>query len=260
MSTLDYLLHMRAEKGAGYMALLDPDKLTGTALEDAAVRCAENGVDAILIGSSLLFSPDFDDAVRRVRQRVDMPVILFPGGSDHLSRHADAILFLSLISGRNPDYLIGAQVRAAPLIRELGIEPIATGYLLIESGQTTSAEFISDTRPIPREKPSIAMAHALAAEYLGMKLVYLEAGSGARLSVPADLIRQVRNSVTIPLIVGGGIRTPQTAAEKIEAGADFIVTGTILEENHRPDLIREFAEVIHAAGARRMQSNGTRSG
>lgn len=245
MSVFDYLQHVRAEKGAGYLALLDPDKLTGPALTQVAVRCAENGVDALLIGSSLLFSADFDEVVQSVKQRVDIPVILFPGGSNQLSRHADAILFLSLISGRNPHHLIGDQVRAAPFVKQFGLEPIPTGYLLIESGQITSAEFMSDTRPIPREKPMIVMAHALAAEYLGMRLVFLEAGSGARLPVPDDVIRQVREYVSVPLIVGGGIREPQVASEKVAAGADFIVTGTILEECGSPALIREFAAAIH---------------
>lgn len=245
MPVFDYLQHVRAEKGAGYLALLDPDKLSGPALAQVAVRCAENGVDALLIGSSLLFSTEFDETVRRVKQCVDIPVILFPGGSNQLSRHADAILFLSLVSGRNPHHLIGDQVRAAPLVKQFGIEPIATGYILIESGRMTSAEFMSDTRPIPREKPTIAMAHALAAEYLGMKLVFLEAGSGARLPVPDEMIRQVHEYVSISLIVGGGIREPQVASEKVAAGADFIVTGNILEECDSPELIREFAAAIH---------------
>lgn len=248
MPIFDYLQRVRAEKGAGYLALLDPDKLAGPALTQVAVQCAENGVDALLIGSSLLFSTDFDEVVRSVKQRVDIPVILFPGGSNQLSRHADAILFLSLISGRNPHHLIGDQVRAAPLIKQFGVEPIPTGYLLIESGRMTSAEFMSDTRPIPRKKPMIAMAHALAAEYLGMKLVFLEAGSGARFPVPDDLIRRVREYVSIPLIVGGGIRDPRVASEKVAAGAGFIVTGNILEERGSPGLIREFAAAIHARG------------
>lgn len=245
MTILDHLLHVRAEKGAGYLALLDPDKLTGAALTDTAVRCVENGVDAVMIGSSLLFSTRFDETVREVKQHVNIPVILFPGGSNQLSRYADAILFLSLVSGRNAHYLIGDQVRAAPLIKEFGIEPIPTGYLLIESGQMTSAEFISDTRPIPREKPAMAMAHALAAEYLGMKMIYLEAGSGAQRPVPDILIRKVHDYVSIPLIVGGGIRDPRIASNKVDAGADFIVTGNILEERVNPALIREFADAIH---------------
>ena len=245
MSILEYLLQVREEKGAGYLVLLDPDKVDRTTLVERAVQCANNGADALLIGSSLLFSSDLDEAVGQVKQSVNIPVILFPGDADHLSRYADAILFLSLLSGRNPHYLIGAQCRAAPLIKCLEIEPIPTGYLLIDSGHTTSAEFMSDTRPIPREKPSIAMAHALAAEYLGMRLVYLEAGSGARLPVPSDMIRQVRDYVSIPLIVGGGIRDPQTASDKVDAGADFIVIGTILEEQGTRQLIRDFADAIH---------------
>lgn len=245
MSTLEYLLQVRADKGAGYLALIDPDKVDRKTLVDRAVQCAENGVDALLIGSSLLFSSDLDKAVGMVKQAVDIPVILFPGDADHLSRYADAILFLSLLSGRNPHYLIGAQCRAAPLIKNLEIEPIPTGYLLIAGGHTTSAEFMSDTKPIPFEKSSIAMAHALAAEYLGMRLVYMEAGSGARLPVPTDMIRQVRDYISVPLIVGGGIRDPQIASEKVDAGADFIVIGSVLEEQGSERLIQDFSDAIH---------------
>lgn len=247
MSVLQYLQRIRSEKGAGYLALLDPDKLPGSRLIDTAVCCAENGVDALLIGSSLMFTPDFDEAVRQVKQHVEIPVILFPGASHHLSRHADAILFLSLLSGRNAQYLIGEQVRAAPIIHAFGLEPMATGYLLIESGGNTSAEFVSDTRPVPRDKPSIAVAHALAAQYLGMQLVYLEAGSGARMPVPDETIRAVCAAVSIPVIVGGGIRDPQTGADKVAAGASFLVTGNILEAGLNPRLIREFAEAVHSA-------------
>ncbi|MBT5876804.1 MAG: geranylgeranylglyceryl/heptaprenylglyceryl phosphate synthase [Candidatus Latescibacteria bacterium] len=245
MSVFEHLLAVQQAQGAGYLALLDPDKLDRAALVRRAVQCAENGVDALLIGSSLLFSSDLDKAVGQVKEAVDIPVILFPGDADHLSRHADAILFLSLLSGRNPYYLIGAQCRAAPLIKNLQIEPIPTGYLLIASGHTTSAEFMSDTSPIPRENNAIAMAHALAAEYLGMRMVYLEAGSGADMSVPAEMIRDVKGYTTIPLIVGGGIRDVESASEKVEAGADFIVIGTVLEEEDSVELIREFADAIH---------------
>jgi phosphoglycerol geranylgeranyltransferase len=246
MSVLAYLQRVRREKGAGYLALLDPDKLSGSALVDTAACCAENGVDALLIGSSLMFTTEFDATVRQVKRHVEIPVILFPGASHHLSRHADAMLFLSLLSGRNPQYLIGEQVRAAPIVHALGIEPIATGYLLIESGAVTSAEFMSDTRPIPRDKPSIAVAHALAAEYLGMRLVYLEAGSGARLPVPEPMIAAVCAAVSIPVMVGGGIRSPQVAAEKVAAGADFLVTGNVLEEEASARLIRELADAVHS--------------
>jgi phosphoglycerol geranylgeranyltransferase len=247
MSTLQHLLRVRAEKGAGYLALLDPDKLPGRALVDTAIRCAENGVDALLVGSSLMFTADFDEAVAQVRRHVTIPVILFPGASHHISRHAHALLYLSLLSGRNPQYLIEEQVRAAPLIHAMNLEAIATAYLLIESGVVTSAEFVSNTRPVPRDKPSIAVAHALAGQYLGMKLVYLEAGSGALMSVPETIIAPVREAVSIPIVVGGGIRTPQSAEDKVRAGADFVVTGNILEESGSARLIREFSDAIHGA-------------
>jgi phosphoglycerol geranylgeranyltransferase len=244
-TVLNHLLHVRSEKGAGYLALLEPDKLSGAPLIDMAVCCEANGVDALLIGSSLMLTVDLDEAVSQVKAHVDIPIILFPGALHHISRHADAILFLSLISGRNPQYLIGEQVHAAPIIQAYDLEPIATGYILIGSDSITSAEFMSNTRPIPRDKSTIAVAHALAAEYLGMHMVYLDAGSGARPSVPETMVEFVSDNVSIPIIVGGGIRSPQTAQEKVQAGADFVVTGTILEERASPSLIREFADAIH---------------
>jgi phosphoglycerol geranylgeranyltransferase len=244
-TVLNHLLHVRSEKGAGYLALLEPDKLSGTPLIDMAVCCEANGVDALLIGSSLMLTVDLDEAVSQVKAHVDIPIILFPGALHHISRHADAILFLSLISGRNPQYLIGEQVHAAPIIQAYDLEPIATGYILIGSDSITSAEFMSNTRPIPRDKSTIAVAHALAAEYLGMHMVYLDAGSGARPSVPETMVEFVSDNVSIPIIVGGGIRSPRIAQEKVQAGADFVVTGTILEERASPSLIREFADAIH---------------
>jgi phosphoglycerol geranylgeranyltransferase len=244
-TVLNHLLHVRSEKGAGYLALLEPDKLSGAPLIDMAVCCETNGVDALLIGSSLMLTVDLDEAVSQVKAHVDIPIILFPGALHHISRHADAILFLSLISGRNPQYLIGEQVHAAPIIQAYDLEPIATGYILIGSDSITSAEFMSNTQPIPRDKSTIAVAHALAAEYLGMHMVYLDAGSGARPSVPETMVEFVSDNVSIPIIVGGGIRSPQIAREKVQAGADFVVTGTILEEQASPALIREFADAIH---------------
>ncbi len=244
-TVLNHLLHVRSEKGAGYLALLEPDKLSGAALIDMAVCCEANGVDALLIGSSLMLTVDLDEAVSQVKAHVDIPIILFPGALHHISRHADAILFLSLISGRNPQYLISEQVHAAPIIQAYDLEPIATGYILIGSDSITSAEFMSNTRPIPKDKPAIAVAHALAAEYLGMHMVYLDAGSGARPPVPETMVESVSDNVSIPIIVGGGIRSPKVAQEKVQAGAGFVVTGTILEEQASPSLIREFADAIH---------------
>jgi len=246
MSVYEYLVGVLREKGAGYLPLLDPDRLDGKRLVQMAARLEASGVDALMVGSSLLLSATMDGIIRAIKEEVSLPVIVFPGSLNQVSKYADAILFLSLISGRNPDRLIGDQVKAAPAIKEYDVEPISTGYMLIDSGQTTSAQFMSNTVPIPRDKPDIAMAHALAAEYLGMKMVYLEAGSGADQSVPEKTIASVRGYVSIPLIVGGGIRTPEVAARKVKAGASFIVTGNVLEKEGGLGLVEEFCSAIHS--------------
>ncbi|MBN1981187.1 MAG: geranylgeranylglyceryl phosphate synthase family protein, partial [Chitinivibrionales bacterium] len=154
--------------------------------------------------------------------------------------------FLSLISGRNPVNLIGEQVKGAPLIKEFGIEPISTAYMLVESGTVTSVEFMSNTRPLPRSKPMIAAAHALAAQYLGMQLVYLEAGSGAPQSVPAEMIKLVRQYIEVPLIVGGGIRNVESAVEKVKAGADIIVTGNMLRQKDGTAVMAQIAAALRS--------------
>ena len=239
------LLEIRDKKGAGYFVLLDPDKKPIKEMVSMAVMCQENGVDGLLMGGSILFSSDLDERVKAIKQSVSIPVILFPGNGGQLTKHADGVLFMSLISGRNPHYLIGEQVLAAPIVRSLDLEAIATGYMLVEPGSSTSVEFMSNTRPLPRNRPEIAVAHALAGEYLGMKLLYLEAGSGAEQTVPEDMIRIVKKSVSVPLIVGGGIRTPEQAEAMVRAGASFIVTGNILEENESSKVIRLFARAVH---------------
>ena len=173
---------------------------------------------------------DFDGFVATIKDKVEIPVVLFPGGSGQISAYADAVLFMSLLSGRNPQYLIGEQVKAAPVVKKLGLESIPTGYLLIESGSTTSAQFVSDTHPIPRDKTQIAVAHAMAAELLGMKLVYLEAGSGASNPVPPEMIAAIVGGVNIPVIVGGGIRNKDDALAAAQAGATAIIVGNAIEE------------------------------
>jgi phosphoglycerol geranylgeranyltransferase len=204
-------------------------------------------VDAVLIGGSLLQAGTFEVFVKTVKRNVSIPVILFPGDAAQLSAHADALLYLSLISGRNPVNLIGEHVKAAPIIRRLGIEPIATAYMLVESGTVTSVEFMSNTRPLPRAKPDIAAAHALAAQYMGMKMVYLEAGSGALQTVPAEMIRKVKAYIDIPLIVGGGIRDAATAKAILDAGADIIVTGNMLQKKGGIDRMKEIAKAVNNA-------------
>jgi len=190
-------------------------------------------------------SDRLEPVIQRIKKLSDLPVIISPGASSHLSRYADAVLFLSLISGRNPDFLIGEHVKAAPIIRKYGIEAIPTGYILIEGGSCTSVQFMSATLPIPRDKLDIAIAHAMAAELLGMKMAYLECGSGSLLSVPDEMISAVKAEISIPLIVGGGIVDPSVAAAKVRAGADFVVTGNVLERANSTVLVYEFAEAIH---------------
>jgi phosphoglycerol geranylgeranyltransferase len=227
-----------------YWVLLDPDDYTLDEARQVAEESQRCGADGLLIGGSLLYSNHFDAFVSTIKKAVSIPVLIFPGDSTQLSRHADALLYLSLISGRNPTNLIGEHVKAAPIIRETGIEPIATAYMLVESGSVSSVEFMSNTRPLPRNKPGIAAAHALAAQYMGMKLVYLEAGSGATLSVPPEMIVKVKKWVDIPVIVGGGIRDAATAREKLTAGADIIVTGTIVTRENGIAIMKEIADVI----------------
>lgn len=246
MKVFDKLLQTKQTRGAGYLVLIDPDKQGIQEAISFAKNCAKADVDALLVGGSLLFSHIFDELIKEIKAVCDLPTIIFPGGTRQISPCADAILFLSLVSGRNANNLIGDQVMAAPIIKSMGLEAISTAYMFIESGNITSAQFLSDTRPIPREKPDIAMAHALAAEYLGMKLVYLEAGSGAKFSVPEMLISALKEYVSIPMIVGGGIRTPEEAFKKVEAGASFVVTGNVLEKNRDPGLIKAFAEAVHS--------------
>lgn len=227
-----------------YWVLLDPDDFS---LEEASRVAAESqacGADALLVGGSLIYSNHFDQFVLTLKESSSLPVILFPGDATQLSRHADALLYLSLVSGRNPANLIGEHVKAAPVIKDFGLEPISTAYMLVESGTVSSVEFMSNTRPLPRNKPEIAAAHALAAQYMGMSMVYLEAGSGALKSVPPEMIKMVRAFVDIPIIVGGGICSGADAEEKLNAGADIIVTGNILRKENGLELMKEIAAVV----------------
>lgn len=245
--TYQHLRKIIESRGAGFVLLLDPDRLPLEQVPDTIRQASEAGVDIFFIGGTLLLSKNFDPFVQKVKETAsNLPVILFPGSVFQVSRHADAILYLSVISGRNPAYLIDNQVLAAPVVWQLQIEAISCGYMLIESGQMTSAEFMSNSRPIPRSKPDIALAHALAAQYLGFKVIYLEAGSGAQLSIPEEMITAVSKTIDIPVIAGGGIRTPDMAAKKVAAGASLVVIGNHFEDAQNFTKIREFAEAIHS--------------
>jgi putative glycerol-1-phosphate prenyltransferase len=224
--------------------LIDPD-LGGHAeqLERTVQNACMAKADLLLVGGSLMTTDLFDGVVARVKQLSDRPVLLFPGSATQVSGHADAMLFLSLISGRNAELLIGQHVVAAPAIRALGLETVPTGYLLVDGGRPTTASYISQTHPIPHDKPGIAAATALAGVLLGLRCIYLDTGSGALRSVDAAMVEAVRKAVDVPLIVGGGIRTREQARTLCEAGADMLVVGTAFEED--PELIFAMSEAVH---------------
>jgi phosphoglycerol geranylgeranyltransferase len=245
MNIYNYLLQTIEKKGAAYLILLDPDKLTPDKLEHFIKKCVDAQVDGFLAGGSLMLNGDFDGFIENLKQVTKLPIIIFPGSINQVSSHADAILFLSVVSGRNPEHLIGKHVLSAPLIKRANLEPISTGYILVESGTSTTAQYMSGSLPIPRNKPEIAAATALASEYLGMKLIYLEAGSGAQQTVPNEMVKAVSSVCSVPIIVGGGIKSPNIAREKVDYGAKIIVTGNFFENENNWSLIKEFADAVH---------------
>lgn len=233
------------ETGTPKLAVLaDPDRYSEESLFELIERAKNCRADYFFVGGSLLMEDRFEKTVSNIKSRTSIPVVIFPGSNYQISSKADAILFLSLISGRNPEYLIGQHVVAAPIIKEAKIEVIPTGYILIDGGRTSTTSYITQTVPIPHDKPEIAVATALAGEMLGMKLIYLEAGSGANNSVHTDIIRAVKKNITIPLIVGGGIRSGEQAEEICKAGADIIVVGNILEKD--PDMLMDISLAVHS--------------
>lgn len=236
--------HIKTSAGKQFAVLVDPDKYTEKGLADMASHARSFGVDLFMVGGSLLLRDDLDRCVSILKANCDLPVILFPGSALQVSQKADAILLLSLISGRNPDLLIGQHVLAAPYLKNSGLEVLSTGYMLIESGNNTTARYISNTQPIPHEKDDIATCTAMAGEMLGMKLIYMDAGSGAAVPVSLSMVRSVRENITVPLILGGGIRNRKDAIDRCQAGADIIVVGNAIETDK--NLIRDIGEGIHS--------------
>lgn len=225
--------------------LIDPDKLTAESLINTINQCNISKVDFIFYGGSILHEPaKFDLFLSEMKQHTQIPILLFPGSSMQVSKNADGLLLLSLISGRNPEYLIGQHVIAAPYIKESGIEIISTGYILIESGKSTTVSYISNTTPIPSDKPEIAACTALAGEMLGLKIIYLDAGSGAQNCIGSETISKVKKTISCPLIIGGGINTIEKAKNACNAGADIIVVGNAFEKS--PELIMQIKEAISA--------------
>lgn len=223
--------------------LIDPDKHTIASAEKTGKEAHSAGVDFIFVGGSLLLSHHLDDIIAALKLHFSQSIILFPGNAAQISTKADGILFLSLISGRNPEFLIGNQVVAAPILKQTALEILSTGYVLIDGGKTTTAHYMSGTMPIPNDKPEIAVCTAMAGEMLGLKLIYMDAGSGAITPISEKMIASVKKSIELPLIIGGGIRTTEQAIKAANAGADIIVIGTIIEEN--PTLLTEITSAIH---------------
>lgn len=232
-------------KGGLFVLLFDPDTIDIEKIGRSVREAEEAGVDLFLVGGSLVFSADFMLKAKKIKKEASVPVLLFPGSSMQITDGVDGVLFMSLISGRNPEYLIGEQVKASPIIRALGLETIPTGYILIDSGVQTSVSFMSGTIPIPADKPDILCAHGLAAQYLGMELLYLDAGSGARRSVSPSMVKALAECVEIKIFVGGGIKKPETASAMVESGASGVVIGNLFEKNWDKALLKAFAQAIH---------------
>jgi len=224
------IFNILSKPGKKLVLLIDPDKYSVHSLIATLYAAEESKIALILAGGSLV-SERIDPTLEIIKKHTNIPIALFPGSLLQLSNKADAILLLSLISGRNPEYLIGNHVLAAPFLKKSGLEVIPTGYILIGEGKSSSVEYISNTKPIPSDKTDLIVATALAGEMMGNKLIYLESGSGADIPAPPELIKEVRRNISLPLIVGGGISKPEEVYEISEAGADIIVVGNAIEKN-----------------------------
>ena len=242
------LIEIREKRGAAFAVLLDPDSHTPASFLDSAARAVEGGADLFLVGGSFMGTPLYAQMVRELGEKFPIPVVLFPGGGSHVVPGAQAILFTSLVSGRNPQYLIEEQIKGSVVVAASKMEPIPTAYILVDGGRTTSVEFISNTRPIPADKPKLTLVHALAASMMGMRWTYLEAGSGAPNPVGIEHVKAVAGHVPTNLIVGGGLVRPEMARERVEAGASMIVTGNIWEKVRDLALVKEFASAVHVKG------------
>jgi len=227
-----------------FAILIDPDKQKNSDLLLIIKNANKSKVNYFFVGGSLLINDNLNDCIKTIKENSKIPVILFPGNAMQINPKADGILFLSLISGRNPDLLIGKQVISAPILKQTELEIISTGYMLIDSGKATTASYMSNTVPIPREKNAIATSTAIAGQYLGMKLIYMDGGSGAEQPITSDMIKQVSNCIDIPLIIGGGICNAKKAIENCEAGADLIVVGNAIEKD--PSLILDISQAIQS--------------
>jgi len=227
-----------------FAVLIDPDKVNDAKLEQLIKLALAAKVDYFLVGGSLVISNYLDECVQFIKRNCSIPVLLFPGSSAQVSKYADALLYLSLISGRNPELLIGQHVVSAPAIKMSGLEIMSTGYMVIDGGAPTTVSYISNATPLPADKNEIAMCTAMAGEMLGMKLIYMDAGSGAKKAITESMIEQVAKNIEVPLIIGGGITDPEKAYLNCKAGADIIVVGNAIEKDE--SLIMEMASAVHS--------------
>ena len=227
-----------------FAVLIDPDKVDHVMLDELMELSLTAQVDYFLVGGSLVISNHLDDVVSHIKKNCSIPVILFPGSPTQLSKYADALLYLSLISGRNPELLIGHHVVSAPAVKQSGLEILPTGYMVIDGGAPTTVSYISNASPIPHDKNEIAMCTAMAGEMLGMKLIYMDAGSGAKRPITETMIEKVAETISVPMVIGGGIIEPEKAYRNCKAGADVIVVGNAIEKDS--SLIKEMSAAVHS--------------
>jgi phosphoglycerol geranylgeranyltransferase len=240
-----HTLTARKQKGQkSFAVLIDPDKVDTALVEQLVQLSVDAQVDYFLVGGSLVISNRLDEVVRQIKDSCSIPVVLFPGSPSQITNYADALLYLSLISGRNPELLIGQHVISAPFVKQSGLEIISTGYMVVDGGAPTTVSYISNASPLPSDKNEIAMCTAMAGEMLGMKVIYMDAGSGAKRAIPESMIQAVSKQINVPLIIGGGITHPEKAYLNCKAGADVIVIGNAIEKD--ASLIKEMAAAIHS--------------
>lgn len=244
-STIYSSILQRKKKGSkSFAVLIDPDNFDRDGIMKLVDQAKNSGIDYFFVGGSLMTDDNLHDTIVMVKENCDIPVLLFPGSNLHIDATADGILFLSLISGRNADLLIGQHTIAAPILKKSRLEVIPTGYMLVDGGRQTTVSYISNTTPIPANKPDIAACTAMAGEMLGLKLIYLDAGSGADQPVSAKMINMVSRHIDVPLIVGGGIKNSDMALDAFHAGADIVVIGNAIED--RPGLTAEVASMVRS--------------
>jgi len=243
MKIYNHIIESKRKGRKLFSILIDPDKQTKESLLQITEKAKLANVDLFFVGGSLLTNNSLDFCISIIKQNCKIPVVLFPGNSMQVNNKADGILFLSLISGRNPEMLIGNHVITAPFLKESDLEVLPTGYMLIDSGKSTSASYMSNTTPIPHDKDDIAVCTAIAGEMIGLKMIYLDGGSGAINTVSERMISSVAKNINVPLIIGGGIKSAEKAKEKCKYGADIIVVGNAIEKEN--GLIKKIANAIH---------------